>query len=464
MRLKRKGGYNIPLAGRPAGQIRAPAEADTLWLPLGSRRFAFTQLAVGNGETVKTGQALATDPANFDVPLLAPRDGTVRLGAVKGHVVLENAQRGPARIDARRAETHPAHGDGDAKRRALVRLGAWPFFEDAHTGRLPDPFAAPRAVIVSTVRLEPFLARGDVQLAGRLDAFARGLECLQSLLEYQPMYLVVPDVQSQLAETLHENLRGLAWLQIVTIPRRYPMDHFALIARGLGLKAGGDGPVWAVRTEGVLAVDRALSESRPVTERVISLGGPAVGEPVHLSLPVGYPLEKILLGAIVEGLPRVLTGGALTGEALDHAQKGLDAECAGLTVLAEPKRREPFGWLRPGWDRASYGRCYLSALGPARPEPLTTAMRGEKRACIACGQCETVCPARIMPHVIHKALYQDAIDDAERLGVDLCVGCGLCAYVCPSKIELRHEMLEAQQKIREERAHAEAAQAEEVKG
>lgn len=456
MRLKRKGGYNVPLAGRPAAQIRAPAEADTLWLPLGSRRFAFTQLAVGNGEAVKTGQVLATDPANFDVPLLSPRAGTVRLGAVKGHVVLENARHGPA-------ETHPAQGDGDAKRRALVRLGAWHFFEDAHTGRLPDPFVAPRAVIVSTARLEPFLARGDVQLADRLDVFARGLEHLQSLLEYQPTYLVVPDVQSQLAETLHENLRGLAWLQIVTIPRRYPMDHFALVARGLGLKAGGDGAVWAVRTEGVLAVDRALSESHPVTERVISLGGPAVGEPVHLSLPVGYPLEKILLGAIVEGLPRVLTGGALTGEALDHAQKGLDAECAGLTVLAEPKRRELFGWLRPGWDRASYGRCYLSALHRPRPERLTTAMRGEKRACIACGQCETVCPARIMPHVIHKVLYADAIDDAERLGVDLCVGCGLCSYVCPSKIELRREMLEAQQRIREEREHAEAAKAEEVK-
>jgi len=457
MRLKRKGGYNVPLAGRPAGEIRAPAETDTLWLPLASRRFSFTQLAVGNGETVKTGQVLATDPANFDVPLLAPRDGTVRLGAVKGHLVLENARRGPA-------ETPPVHGDGDAKRRALVRLGAWHFFEDAHTGRLPDPFVAPRAVIVSTVRLEPFLARGDAQLTGRLDALARGLECLQSLLEYQPIYLVVPDVETELAETLHENLRGLAWLQIVTIPRRYPMDHFALVARGLGLKAGGDGAVWAVRTEGVLAVDCALSESRPVTERVISLGGPAVGQPVHLSLPVGYPLEKILLGAIVEGLPRVLTGGALTGEALDHAQKGLDAECAGLTVLAEPKRREHFGWLRPGWNRASYSRCYLSALHRPRPERLTTAMRGEKRACIACGQCETVCPARIMPHVIHKALYADAIDDAERLGVDLCVGCGLCSYVCPSKIELRQEFLDAQRKIHEERAHAEAAKAEEVKG
>jgi len=456
MRLRLKGGYNVPLAGRPSAEIRTAPETDLLLLPLASRRLAFTQPAVEDGREVAAGTVLATDPANFDVPLLAPRAGTVRLRAVEGHLVLEHARPAPP-------EPMQTGGGAEARRRALVRLGVWPFFEDAHTGRVPDPSAAPQAVLVSTVRLEPFLARGDAQLAGRLDAFARGLERLQSLLEYQPMYLVVPDVQAALAERLHESLRGHAWLQIITIRPRYPFDHPAILARGLGLAADG-GPVWALRTEGVLAIERALGEGLPATERVVALGGPAVGEPVHLALAVGYPLEKILLGAVADGPPRILSGGALTGERLEHGQKGLDAECAGLTVLAEPKRRELFGWLRPGWGRASYSRCFWSALHRSRPQRLTTALRGERRACIACGQCETVCPARILPHLIHKAVYADALDDAERLGVDRCVGCGLCAYVCPSKIELRREMLEAQARLREERAHAEAAKAEEVKG
>jgi Na+-translocating ferredoxin:NAD+ oxidoreductase RnfC subunit len=65
-----------------------------------------------------------------------------------------------------------------------------------------------------------------------------------------------------------------------------------------------------------------------------------------------------------------------------------------------------------------------------------------------------------MPHAIHKALYEDALDRVERLGVDLCIGCGLCAYVCPSKIELRDEMVRAQGLLVEERRHAaEAAEA-----
>jgi len=172
MRLRAKGGYNVPLAGKPAGEIRALPEPDALYLPLTSRRFTFSQVTVEDGAEVAPGDILATDPGNFNVPLLAPRTGTVRLGTVENHITLENPRRETER--PLQVDTPDGHSI-EAKRRRLVRLGAWQFFEDAHTGRLPDPFGVPRAVIVSTARLEPFGLRGDAQLAGRLDAFERGL-------------------------------------------------------------------------------------------------------------------------------------------------------------------------------------------------------------------------------------------------------------------------------------------------
>jgi Na+-translocating ferredoxin:NAD+ oxidoreductase RnfC subunit len=85
---------------------------------------------------------------------------------------------------------------------------------------------------------------------------------------------------------------------------------------------------------------------------------------------------------------------------------------------------------------------------------LTTALRGERRACISCNACEEVCPARIMPHLIHKYLYQGALDLAERARVDLCVECGLCSFVCPSKIELRQQFVDAKEQIRREAEEA----------
>jgi Na+-transporting NADH:ubiquinone oxidoreductase subunit A len=447
--MRFRGGYNVPLGGRPSGAVEESPGPDVLHLPLWSFRFRFSELAVHEGEGVRAGQVLARDPVNHFAPLLAPRPGIVRLGQAENHITLEEigapAEKGRYPDDD---SPHGGGGSAPATRQKLLRSGAWQFLYDAHTGMLPDPFGTPRAVIVSTVALDPFVVRGDVQLREQLPVFLRGLQHIQSLLEYQPIYLVMPDIQSELASQIREMLRGYAWIRRVEVPLRFGLDNFAILARRMGLMREADQPVWALRTEGVLAIDRALTDSLPCTERVISIGGPAVESPVHLKTMVGHPLEAILEGRLSTRSARAINGGVLTGATLDPTQRGLDVECAGLTVLPEDTEREFLGFTRPGWDRRSYSKCFVSSFRKPFAERLTTGLRGERRACISCNACEEVCPAGIMPHLIHKYLYQGALDEAERARVDLCVECGLCSFVCPSKIELRQQFVDAKETIR----------------
>jgi Na(+)-translocating NADH:ubiquinone oxidoreductase A subunit len=447
------GGYNVALQGRPSDQVDVLAEPECLHLPLQSRRFQFDRVAVTEGQEVAPGHVLARDRGNYSVPLLAPRAGTVRLDAVDGHVTLEDVAKVPEEPyhpDQDLDHIRPDLGSAGMKRHKLVELGAWQFLADAYTGELPDPFGVPQAVVVSTLDLEPFLARGDVQLHSRLASLTRGLEHVQSLLEYQPIYLVVPDIESEFAARVRETLRGYAFLRLIEIPYCYPCDHPAVLARALGLSRHDAEPVWALGVAGALAIDRALTLARPSTVRIVAIGGPAAEAPRHLRAMPGYPLADILGNSLASGGVRVLNGGALTGTALAEEQRGLDVECSGLTLLPEHTEREFLGFLRPGRDRQSYSRCFFSALGKPFAERLTTALRGERRACVACGYCEEVCPVAIMPHLIHKLLYQDALEEAERAGIDRCVACGLCSFVCPSKIELRQQMEEGQETVREE--------------
>jgi len=379
------GGCNIRLAGRPSDLVDVLPEPEVLRLPLQSCRFDFKEICVKEGEEVHPGQALAKDLDHFAVPLLAPRAGTVRLEEAEGHITLVDIHKEPEEPYRPEEPLEHAPRDMDSvgkKRYKLLALGAWQFFRDAYSGRLPNPFGVPSAVIVSTLALEPFLARGDVQIRKRLASFTRGLEHLQSLLEYQPIYLVLPDIGSGFAQRVRDTIRGYAWAQLVGIPLRYGLDHSAAIARGLGLKRNGEGPVWALDAAGALAVDRALREH---------------------------------------------------------------------------EERELLSFMRPGFDRASYSRCFLSAVRGAFIENLTTALRGERRACVSCGYCEEVCPARIMPYLIHKHLYQEGYEEAERIGVDRCLRCGLCSYVCPSKIELRGQFIDAQELLEQERPAEEVA-------
>ena len=340
------------LTGSPSGQIEVLPEPEKLYLPLRSRRFVFSELCVKDAQQVAMGHVLAKDPDNYSIPLLAPREGTVRLDAVEGHIVLDEIARlgeDPNRTlkDSPHVPKDLGLGSVGMKRYKLLELGAWEFMYDAHTQSLPDPFGTPRGVIVSTMCLEPFGTRGDVQLHKRLSRFTRGLEHLQGLLEYQPIYLVVPEIKSDFATQVRQVLRGYAWVKLIQVPLRYPFDNFTILARALGFKANPSEPVWALRTEGVLAIDRALTLSQSCAVRIVSLAGPGVISPLHLKAMPGYPLQAILQGRSKDGPQRVIDGGILSGETVCEKQLGLQAECNGLTVLPEQIDRELLGFVRP---------------------------------------------------------------------------------------------------------------------
>ncbi len=460
--MKLRGGYNILLEGRPSPVVERLPEPKELYLPLRSRRFLFNEMiCVEDGQQVNAGDVIAKDPNNFALPLLAPRGGTVKLKMAEGHIVLTDVSPPVEKIHVPEKDLpHIVHEMGAAgiKRYKLLSLGAWQFFYDAYTGQLPDPLGTPQAVIVSTLSLEPFLTRGDVQLHNRLLQFTRGLEHLQSLLEYQPIYLIMPNVKSPFASQVREHIRGYAWAKLIQVPLKYPYDNFNILARALGLKKAA-GPIWAVRIEGILAIDRALTVSKPCLVRIVSIGGPAVSSPIHLKAMAGYPIETVLDKYTAEPDVRVLGGGLLTGEPISQEMLGFDTESRGLTVVPELKEREFLGFTRPGRGRRSYSKCFLSTLRADFSERLTTAMRGELRPCISCNFCEEVCPASIMPYLLHKYLYRDLIEEVDQARIDLCIECGLCSFVCPSKIELRGEFIKAKELIEKEKEEIRQEQA-----
>lgn len=453
--LKFRGGYKIRLKGAPGGVLKKATLPEFLCFPLESQSFKYTHISVTQGQRVNLGEVLAKDPDSYDVPLLCPCGGIVDLQSQDGHIVLKDLSFDEAEeyaFEGDQEHIQKSMGESEFKRYKLLNLGAWECIREAHTGLMPDPQSTPQAVIVSTLRLEPFLARGNVLLREYLRQFTRGLEHIQSLLEYQPIYLVLPKLKADLAVRIKEKIRGYAWVKIIEVPLKYPFDNLTILSHRLGLDLQ-EGPVWGIHVGGVLAIDLALTASEPCVDRIISLGGSGCREGLHLQLPLGYPIDKIL-SDYAQGRTVAVEGGILTGRLLDSSTKGIPSDCAGITFIPEHHKREFLAFMRPGFDRQSYSGCFMSSLTSSFTGNLTNAVRGEVRPCVSCNFCEDVCPAGIIPHRLHKLIYQDDIDAVERFRVDLCVDCGLCSFVCPSKIELMYEFQQAKQSIQEEKAAA----------
>ncbi|HYW68783.1 MAG TPA: 4Fe-4S dicluster domain-containing protein [bacterium] len=459
-RVTLTGGYNVPATGAPSPEVRTLPLPDRLFIPLESCRFAFGELRVEEGQRVERGQVLAVDTGHYSVPVLAPCASTVRLSEAEGHIVLDEleapAETPPEESSAPACVSELPQGFSVA---SLVDMGVWQFLSDVRTGAPVDPSVSPSAVMVSVPSFEPFLAGGEAQLPGNSEAFARALSLLHLVFPGAAVCAVVPDTDNTLADEAKKAAEKCGCARVLTVPLRYPFDHPALLARLTGLAGEPDAHLWAITLEGMLALDGAITHSRPWTERVISLAGPAVAEPVHFRAVPGYPIEAILKGRLCREPARVVEGGILTGRTLPEGKLGLGAECTGLTVLGESTVRTFMAFARPGVSKRSYNRSFVGTYRPEMGVRFSTALGGELRPCISCGQCVDVCPSRIMPNIIHKTLYAHDIERAIDLRVDLCIECGLCSYVCPSKIDLRQQFIDAKAQIQ---ADLESALAMEV--
>ncbi|MCB1914025.1 MAG: NADH:ubiquinone reductase (Na(+)-transporting) subunit A, partial [Rhodocyclaceae bacterium] len=108
-----------------------------------------------------------------------------------------------------------------------------------------------------------------------------------------------------------------------------------------------------------------------------------------------------------------------------------------ISVLAEGRERELFGWIAPGSNKFSKFNVMISSFFPNRQFALTTSQQGSPRAMVPTGNYEEVMPLDILPTQLLRALLVRDTDMAQALGCleldeeDL----SLCSFVCVGKYD-----------------------------
>jgi Na+-transporting NADH:ubiquinone oxidoreductase subunit A len=307
----------------------------------------------------------------------------------------------------------------------ILEGGLWWTLRELPFRNIPDPQSRPPSIIVALDALEPFQASPDVYLRDQEDLLAIGLTILRTLADGK----VIVSATHQSVFLKEHFGRYLTHL----IDGHYPAGDPATVLYHLK-RSAEENHAWFITGQDLLLLAEFFTRGRYPTQRVVAVGGSAAPVRHHCRTRLGAPLSHLLSKKPLQEETAFIVGGLMRGYA-SSMEGFMGLYETSLSLIPRGQQAEFLTLFKPGLDKPTYSRTFLSRLNPG-PLVFNCNKSGEERACIACMHCADVCPVDILPQMAYKAILAEEVEEYLEHGLLDCVECGLCSYVCPSKIEL----------------------------
>lgn len=403
------------------------------------------RLLVKEGEEVSIGTPLVEDKNDTRIRFPSPGGGVVeniRYGprrVIREIVIrVENADEPVRQLDPVQRSALETISENDLARHLLDGC-VWPFLLTLPFRKTADPDNLPAQVFVKLDAQEPFTAQPSVYIRDREEDFLTGIMALHRLFEKVNVF-----TRARYTHVLKEFLYKRFDDVITHITQGpYPSDDPGVVQYHVK-KGSLENRAAYIDGQDLCVLGRFLATGVFPVLRIISVGGAAISRPAHVRTRFGAPVQEILQQMkepVSHKDIRCISGGIFTGFTVPY-DSCLGFYETGLTVLPEAKEEIPFGFIRPGLNRPSRSRAFLSFFRKQEVD-VDTRKNGEKRACVNCIYCARVCPVDILPHFTLKCVLAGDVEESLQHGLLDCVECGLCTYVCPSKIEIKEVLKKA---------------------
>ncbi|MEM7026633.1 MAG: Na(+)-translocating NADH-quinone reductase subunit A [Pseudomonadota bacterium] len=428
-------GINLPVEGHPDPSIHAGHKVANVAL-LGDEYIGLKPtMLISEGDHVKRGQALFEDKKNPGVVFTAPGAG-----------VIEAINRGARRVlrsvvitlDAPGSEEDEVFNRFDQEqlldlnreqvKENLIKSGNWTAIRTRPYSKIPAIDTTPNSIFITAIDTNPLAADPSVIIAEREDAFNNGLAVISKLTDGK-VYLckqkgaqinVMKFEQLEEVEFSGPHPAGLAGTHIHYVD---PVN--------------AEKTVWTIGYQDVIAFGQLFTTGKLWIERIVSLAGPIVPKPRLVRTRLGANIEEMVNNELIKTECRVISGSVFNGHHAHDWAGFLGRYHNQITVLAEGRRRDLFGWITPGREKYSATNAMISSLLKPGQFDITTSQNGSPRAMVPIGIYEKVMPLRMLPTQLLRALLVRDTDSAQALG---CLeldeeDVALCSFVCPGKYD-----------------------------
>lgn len=399
-------------------RIAIPAE---VILPMNMHSGHDAEPIVSVGDYVKVGQLIAREEGRFSSPVHATVSGTVTEIATmptangKGTTFIRIESDGKMEVaeTVKKPEITDCASFLQAVRDGgIVGLGGAAFPTWAKFNEATNPDYKVDTVLINAAECEPYITSDHRMMLEHPDWIADGIEYLRTYMnEYlgkATFKICIETNKADAIEVLEKTFAGKDYVVIHKLKTIYPQGAKQVMlynATGRVAVAGRRFPSFGaliINVSSLALMANYLNTGMPLVERIVTVDGPAVAQPMNLIAPIGTRISELLKVTGLKGEPgKVVVGGPMNGTAIYSVDDPMVKVSNAVLVFDEK-----------------------------------TAVLKEASACINCGRCMEKCPVRISVAEVDRAMkIKDADAKAQALidsGVRQCVDCACCSYVCPA--------------------------------
>lgn len=426
-----KKGLDLPIEGAPQQAIHDGPAVKTV-ATLGEEYHGMRPtMHVKVGDAVKKGQVLFDDKKNPGVKFTAPAAGVVKEINRGEKRVLQSVVIEVQGDDQITFDKYDLSAISTLSREKvveqLVESGQWVALRTRPFDKTPAIDSTPASIFVNAMDTNPLAADPAVIIAEQSGAFNAGLEVLSRLTEGKVNVAKAAgsSVEVTASNTATHEFSGKH-------PAGLVGTHIHFIDPVSATKM-----VWHINYQEVIAIGNLFTTGELDVKRVISLAGPVVKNPRLIRTVLGASTAELTNGELEDGDNRIVSGSVLCGHSAMGVHGYLHRYSLQISVLAEGREKEFFGWAMPGSDKFSITRTFLGHLTPKKLFKMTTTTNGSDRSMVPIGNYERIMPLDVLPTLLLRDLISGDTESAQQLG---CLELGeedlaLCSFVCPGKYE-----------------------------
>ncbi|WP_026496594.1 electron transport complex subunit RsxC [Butyrivibrio sp. WCD3002] len=383
---------------------------------------------VQKGDHVLVGQKIAEAGGFVSAPIYASVSGTVKgiekrrlaTGAMCDSIIVENDglyEEAPM-LPVKSLEELTTQEKIDLIREAgVVGMGGAGFPTAVKLS--PKEPEKIEYVIANCSECEPYLTSDYRRMIEEPELVLGGLRVAVSLFPNARGILAIEDNKPDCIAKFRELTKDDDKIMVKALQTKYPegaerMLIYACTKREINSSMlPADAGCIVDNVDTLCAVYRAVTEGRPLMERIVTITGDAVVDPRNYKVRIGTNYRELLedAGGFVKTPAKIISGGPMMGFALFDLDVPTTKTASALTCLTEDA---------------------VSAMEPS--------------ACINCAKCVDVCPERLIPKNL-----ADAVENGQeerflaQYGMECCE-CGCCSFICPARRQLT-QLIKGMRKI-----------------